>query len=206
MYGGQGGKIIENFSLAVGDDRNVGDENDISTESGSPPPYDEAAAGPSAGPAGPSPGPEQRRFDKPSMKRRRPSSSPESEVALAGIRDPLSFFEGLCNKIWEERQAGFREEVFAELSRIEAQITRTVEERVSQLRDELTDQMEQADGNAVVAASDLLDEALDDKMTSIRVELEDFIRDELRDVETSIWDQLEAGTWEASFMRRPEHH
>lgn len=218
MYGGEGGKVIENFSLALGDDRNILDENDISTQSESPPPYDEAAAGPSTGPAGRSPGPEQRHSHKPPMKRRRPSLSSESGSGpvLTDISDPLRLLQDMCNKIWDERQARFRDEVSAELSRIEARAMRaveeaeartmhTLEERLSQLQDELSSQIEQVEGHAVTAAGDLIDEVFDDKITSVRVELEDFIRDELRDVEGGIWDQLEAGTWETSFMRRQEH-
>lgn len=206
MYGGQGGKIIEDFSSVVGDHRTNDDENDISTQSGSPPTYDEAAAEPSVGPFGSSPGPEQRPSHKPSLKRRRQSSSPEWGPALADIRDPLRFFENICNKVWEERQACLQDKILTELGRAEARIMQSVEEQISQLQNELTDHKEQADENTATIAGDLIDEAFDDKIISAKVELEDFIKEELCDVETSIWDQLEAGTWETSFLRRRETH
>ncbi|POS68769.1 hypothetical protein DHEL01_v212837 [Diaporthe helianthi] len=198
--------IIEDFSSAIGDNRKDGDENDISTQSGSPPPYDDAAAGPStAGPARPSPGPpEQHHSHKPSMKRRRPSSSPELGPELAN--NPLRFFEDICNKIWQERQARLENKIFAELGRTEARIVQSVKEQISPLQDELTNHIEQADGNTATLVGDLLDEAFDERITNIKVELEDYISDELGNVETSIWDQLEAGTWETNFVRRREHH
>ncbi|POS75023.1 hypothetical protein DHEL01_v206582 [Diaporthe helianthi] len=183
MYGGQGSKIIEDLCLAVKGNPTIGDENDISTQSASPPPYREATvrpcAGPSTGPAAHSPRLEQHQPHKPSTKRRRPSSSPELGPVLTDIPDPLRFIQSICNKVWDERQAG----LFAELSR-----------------------MEEGDGDAVTTAGELIDEAFDDRMISLKVELEDFVRDEFRDVETSIWDQLEAGTWETSFLRRSEQH
>ncbi|KAI7774786.1 hypothetical protein LA080_007791 [Diaporthe eres] len=203
LYAGQSGKIIENFGLVVGDENNI-DENDISTQSGSPPPYDEVTAGP----AGPSPGPEQRRSHKPSVKRMRPSSSPEpgSGIVSTNIHDTLRFVQSICEKICDDRQARLRDEIFAELGSVEGRVMHAVEERVNQLRDELIEQIEQLDGGAFAAASEFVDEAVDDKMTSVRVDMEDFIRDEMRSVEDSIWDQLEAGTWEASFLRRQERH
>lgn len=138
------------------------------------------------------------------MKRRRPSSSPELGPELAN--NPLRFFEDICNKIWQERQARLENKIFAELGRTEARIVQSVKEQISPLQDELTNHIEQADGNTATLVGDLLDEAFDERITNIKVELEDYISDELGNVETSIWDQLEAGTWETNFVRRREHH
>lgn len=202
--------MIENLNSFFRDHNSLDDdENDKSTQSGSPPSYDEAAAKPFDHP----PGPEQRQPHKPSVKRLRPSSSPErgSGTALANIRDPLCFIQSICNKIMDEREARLRDEVaclrdevFAELGRIEARVMHALEERTDRLHDELSDQVVQVDGRAAATAEEAIEEALDDKIAGLKIEMEDFIRDEMRDVEETILDHLEAGTWDASFTRRQE--
>lgn len=204
MYEGQGGRVIENFSSIFRDDEKINDdENDKSTQSGSPPSYDEAAAKPFSFP----PGSRQRQRHNPSVKRPRPSSSPEpgSGTALADIRDPLCFIQSICNKIVDERQALLRNEVVDELHRMEARIMHAVGERITGLHDELSDQILQVDGRATATAEEVLEEAIDDKVTGVKIEMEDFIKDEMRGMEENILGHLEAGTWDASFTRREEH-
>jgi hypothetical protein len=63
---------------------------------------------------------------------------------------------------------------------------------MNQRQDELSDQVIQVDRRSAVTAEEVLEEDLDDKMNGVKIEMEDFIKDELRDVEES-WIILRPG-------------
>lgn len=200
LYDGRGCRVIQDFSATTTHE---------SDESGAgPPSYDEVA-----GPSQPPPEPQSESGQPaPSKKRRLASPSPEAEadaeanVAVAErsvfLRDQMRvYIEGICGEMLSQRQAEFRNEVFAELGMMETRINANVNERMDSLKDDIVGRVE--DGLEQAVSRDDLEDVIDDRVAGIKIEMEDFVKDEMRAVEDKMLDHFENGTWYGSF-RRPD--
>lgn len=201
LFQGQGGKLIEDISA-------ITTEDDQSTAS--LPSYDEVA-----GMSQPPPEPQSQSGQSAPSKKRRlaspsPSPSPEEEaeakVAVAErsafLRDQMRVYvEDICQEMLAHRQAEFRKEVFAELGRMETRINANMRERIDTLKDDIVERVEEGLEQAV--SRDDLEDVIDDRVAGIKIEMEDFVKDEMRAVEDKMLDHFESGTWYGSF-RRPD--
>ncbi|KAF3762239.1 hypothetical protein M406DRAFT_352659 [Cryphonectria parasitica EP155] len=175
---------------------------------GALPSYDEVA-----GPSKPSSeGSRQGHSPIPSKKRRLESPTPEpgaeagadEKAALAQQRSEQlrGQMRDLIRDVFREDMVeDVRKVVCAELEKTEARIMSHVAEQIDQLRDEVTERIDEAMAEAV--SRNDLEDVVDDRAAGMKIEMEDFVKDEMRGVEDKILDHFENGTWYGSF-RRPE--
>lgn len=217
LYKGEGGKVMvmDNSALrAVGKNASPPsyDEHGASTPSGSlrpstkrrpvgedasPPSYEEhGASSPSGG-------------SQPSTKRRRVgedatppgydengSSSPSGKLQshLGGDEQEVGQTLALCHQLFHQ-----------ELGKMERRITDTFTSQLEQLKSEIMDHIEE---RVSEVAEEVKAEAtgdcnyyVDDVLTGIKIEMEDFVKEEMGNVEERIIDTMEGATWHGCFRR-----
>lgn len=199
LYGGQGGKVLEDVEdwpvPCAKDDQETAAAG---TSGPSPPSYDEAV--PRAGPA----------RAAPSLKRPRTSSG-----LSEGGRDPLDMMS-ICKKAVAEQMAcmrmelrnEIRSEVKAQLSELENGLTerlnKRLDDQMAELRDELTGQVDKTEermDEIEGRMDDLIDEGIEDRVLGIKVDMQDFVKDEMANVEDTIIKHFEDGRVSLLFER-----
>lgn len=153
----------------------------------------------------------------PSKKRRLESPSApcgvdaDESVALVArseqFRDQMRVF---VREVTREDLSRGREEVWnevlSELGKMETRIMSSVTDQVDELRDEFLERIDEATAQAVSRGD--LEELVDDQTAGMKIELEEFVRDEMRNemcaVEDTTLDHLETGTWYGPFRRRDD--
>ncbi|KUI70934.1 hypothetical protein VM1G_05861 [Cytospora mali] len=198
LYGGQGGKAIEDFQdwpvpVAKGEKKTAAPET---VES--PPSYDELGPGPAL------PGPAR------SLKRRR------SNLGYAdGATDPPDVL-AICRKAMTEQMTlirgeirdEIRREVKAQLGELENGIMKRVdkrlEEQISELRVDLTGQIdgtEERMDEIERHMDDHIDEEIEDMVLGVKLDMQDFVKDEIANVEDTIIKHFEDGKISLQFER-----
>lgn len=207
LFRGQGGKAVQDVSAVL-------ESRDSAPEL---PSYDEVA-GPSQ--SAPEPG---RGEPASSKKRRRDSPTPDAEVraetevdtdavtAMAAVRDQMrDQMRAFIQSIYDEsaaRQraelqdmvADLRAEIFVELGKMETRINEDLYERIEEVKYEVKEQIEESLTEAVNRGD--LEDVIDDRLQGIKIEMEEFVKDELRGVEDTMLDHFENGTWSGTFQR-----
>lgn len=200
LYGGRGGKVIESI-----DEPAPPSYNDLA---GASRPSQESAQAQSAS----------------SRKRRRESvhddftQSPtlesksgvdaEAKDAMVEKSEHLreqmrSYIQALCNESMAEREANFRKEVFAEMENMESRIMSAMAEHAERIRHSVTDEIMHKLNEEVslVVTRDEFEEVVDDKVAGIKIEMEDWCKDELQVVQDKILDHFENGVFLSRFRR-----
>ena len=199
LYGGRGGKVIESFQdwpvpFAQDEQETVAPE----TSGESPPSYDELV--PETAPA----------RQAPSLKRPRTSSGySEGDISPP---DVIS----ICKKAMAEQMAWMRMELRYEIrSEVKAQLTelenglvervnKRVDEQIADLRDDLSGQVEKTEermDEVEGRMDDLIDEGIEDRVLGIKVDMQDFVKDEMANVEDTIIKHFEDGKVSLLFER-----
>lgn len=203
VFGGHAGKAIQDVSAAF-------ENRDAAPGL---PSYDEVAG---SSRSAPEPG---RGEPASSKKRRRGSPAPDAEVgaemeahadavtAMAAMRDQMrDFIQSICDESEVRRHAELqdmvaelRAEVFAELGKMEARINESLYERIEEVKYEVKEQIEESLTEAVNRGD--LEDVVDDCVQGFKIEMEEFVKDELRGVEDTMLDHFENGTWSGTFQR-----
>lgn len=184
LYGGKGGRLIEDGPEAT---------------SGNPPSYDELEPGPPLPPA--SQGklhvicPRDLQYANitvgsgaqgPSKKRRRGSSHSDVQPA------DLAAMEAMCRKIMGEMKAELRQDMSDQLQQLESRIMDCLEQR---LAEETSRVEEHVDERLLEVRDDTTDEIgarIEDEYYGVRLRLEEYVKDEVRDAEARIVQHIES--------------
>ncbi|KUI58377.1 hypothetical protein VP1G_05673 [Cytospora mali] len=198
LYGGRGGKVIEDFQdwpVPVAKDEK---ETAAPETTESPPSYDELAPDPAL------PGPAR------SLKRRRSSSG-----YAEGATDPPDVL-AICRKAMTEQMILIRGEIRDEIRReVKAQlgelengiierVDKRLEEQISELREDLTGQVdgtEERMDEIERHMDDLIDEGIEDRVLGVKLDMQDFVKDEIVNVEDTIIKHFEDGRISLQFER-----
>lgn len=201
LYGGQGGKVIEDRfqDWPVPFVKDEQETNALETSAESPPSYDELVPKP------PPPLEPAR-----SLKRPRTSSGyAEGELVPQDVM-------GICRKAVAEQMAlirgglrdDIRREVKAQLGELEnglmERIDKRLEEQITELREDLTEQTDRTEDRIDEVErhmDDLIDEGIEDRVLGVKIDMRDFVKDEMANVEDKIIKHFEDGRISLQFER-----
>ncbi|KAF2968428.1 hypothetical protein GQX73_g5167 [Xylaria multiplex] len=191
LYGGLGGKVLEGAALR------------IPAPPTSPPSYDELGPMPPQAPLETASGPAT-----PAKKRRRGSASSAGDRTEA---DTMA----TCKKMVNNMMAQFRQEERAyyssqlqqaraaysqDLQTIKTEMMKYVDKRLSDLEDMLYSEsdVDNQISQHVASFDDLVDVKIEDRVTGIRMELEEFVEEEVTAAEGRVLQRVREANWTVS--------
>ncbi|KAJ2980848.1 hypothetical protein NUW58_g6838 [Xylaria curta] len=191
LYGGLGGKVLEGAALR------------IPVPPTSPPSYDELGPMPPQAPLETASGPAT-----PAKKRRRGSASSAGDRTEA---DTMA----TCKKMVNNMMAQFRQEERAyyssqlqqaraaysqDLQTIKTEMMKYVDKRLSDLEDTLYSEndVDNQISQHVASFDDLVDVKIEDRVTGIRIELEEFVEEEVTAAEGRVLQRVREANWTVS--------
>ncbi|KAI0468979.1 hypothetical protein F4859DRAFT_489588 [Xylaria cf. heliscus] len=191
LYGGLGGKVLEGAALR------------IPVPPTSPPAYDELGPMPPQAPLETASGPAT-----PAKKRRRGSASSAGDRTEA---DTMA----TCKKMVNNMMAQFRQEERAyyssqlqqaraaysqDLQTIKTEMMKYVDKRLSDLEDTLYSEndVDNQISQHVASFDDLVDVKIEDRVTGIRIELEEFVEEEVTAAEGRVLQRVRQANWTVS--------
>ncbi|KAK7732485.1 hypothetical protein SLS53_008490 [Cytospora paraplurivora] len=213
LYGGQGGKVLEEgfqdwpVPSAEGENEMAAPE----ASAGSPPSYDGLYSNPTSSP-------------RPAQSLKRPRAYSGCFDGDADRPDVLS----ICKKLVVEHMAHLRGELRDELrdelrgelrdeirgeikTQIEEQnkglierVDRRVDEQIAQLRDDVTwqvDKTEERMDEVERHMDNLIDEGIEDRVLGVKLEMQEYVKDEMAEVEDKIIKHFEDGRVTLQFER-----
>lgn len=208
LYGGRGGRVVETLTgPAKTEDNDISKGNlprgDTVAEDTDPlevpPSYDQVGLSPlSTAPAPP-----------PAFPRKRRRVSFESATPATEQMNILD----ICGKLLARQQAEMQNVIFARMDerlqqmedRLVHRLDQRLGERTEQLKGEIFEQVEERlDVRIDEATGDvdgLIDERIEDSVLGIKMDLESFVKDEVRNIEDDIRDDLQAGSFSIQFNR-----
>ncbi|GAW24079.1 hypothetical protein ANO14919_136590 [Xylariales sp. No.14919] len=168
LYAGAGGKIIEGDSLSRSDSTTLSDEHDsaIKPPVENPPSYDEVPPGP---PPAVVPGPHKRRR----------LSTPKPEPAALERLD-RKYIEDICAHMIDNRLGQLRQDVAKQLQDLENRVVDYVDEQLILQRQE---------------AIEDLGLRTEDEYYDLKLDLENYVRDEMEEAEGRILDHLSTASF-----------
>lgn len=202
LYGGDGGRVVECFAHtepASFGGKGKSEESGIAADAlvEEPPSYNEI---------GPSP-PSSASVAQSSHKKRKRASSGTTE-APSNV-DIMA----ICAKFFAEQQAQMRDGILAHvderLQHMEARLARRLDQHLREQMDDLKDDVEAQMSTTMDARVDevtrdvdtLIDERIEDSILGIKIDLEKFVKDEIKNVEDTIKDEIEEGSFAIQFNR-----
>lgn len=201
LYGGQGGRVIGDGlqSWPVPCAKDEQETAALETSAESPPPYNDLVPNPP-------PPPHSTR----SLKRPRTSSgSSEGELDSPDLL-------GICRKAVAEQMALMRGDLRAEIRReVKAQlgeledglmerVDRRLENHIAELREDFSGQIDSTDGRVDEVErhmDDLIDEGIEDRVLGVKIDMQDFVKNEMANVEDTIIKHFEDGRISLQFER-----
>lgn len=200
LYGGQGGKVVEvnqDWPVSCADDEN--ETAALETSARSPPSYDELAPGP------PPPLHQGRSLKRPRTR---------SGYSEGGLEPPDML--GICRRVVTEQmalirgdlRAEIRREVKAQLGELESglmeRVDQRLEEQIADVRGELSGLIDSNDDRIDEVErhmDDLIDDGIDDRVAGIKIDMMDFVKGEMANVEDTIIKHFEDGRISLQFER-----
>lgn len=201
LYGGQGGKVIDvdpqNWPVV-----RVRDEQETAvseTSAESPPSYDELVS-----------------HSLPPPQPARSSKRPRASLGYSegGLESPDMM--NICRKAVAEQiallrgglRAEIRREVKAQLGELEdglmERVDQRLEDQISELREDLSGQVDSTDDRVDEVErhmDDLIDERIEDRVLGVKIDMQDFVKDEMANVEDTIIKHFEDGRISLQFER-----
>ncbi|KAI1202990.1 hypothetical protein F5X97DRAFT_318585 [Nemania serpens] len=191
LYGGLGGKVLEGAALR------------IPVPPTSPPSYDEIGPMPPQAPLKTASGPAT-----PAKKRRRGSASSAGDRTEA---DTMA----TCKEMVNNMMAQFRQEERAyyssqlqqaraaysqDLQTIKTEMMKYVDKRLSDLEDTICSEndVDNQISQHVASFDDLVDVMIEDRVTGIRIELEEFVEEEVKAAEGRVLQRVREANWTVS--------
>jgi hypothetical protein len=167
LYAGAGGTIIEGGSLARPGSTAVSEEHETTTlpQAENPPSYDEVPPGPPLATAG-------------SHKRRR-LSTPEAESVPLKRLD-RKYIEDICAQMIDNRLGQLRRDVTKQLQDLENRVIDYVDEQLIVQRQEATEE---------------LGRQTEDEYYGLKINLQDYVREEIEEAEGRILDHLSTASF-----------
>jgi hypothetical protein len=122
----------------------------------------------------------------PSKKRRRESGGSDSPSS------DLSAMEAMCRKIMVEMKAELKQDMSNQLQRLEKTIMERIEQRLAEESARIEDDVDQRLLEVREQTSDEIGIHIEDEYDGVRLRLEDFVKDEVRDAEERIIHHIES--------------
>ncbi|KAK2604154.1 hypothetical protein N8I77_007108 [Diaporthe amygdali] len=166
LYGGKGGRVIENAPEA---------------STVNPPSYDELEPGPPLPPIS-----QGSSFQGPSKKRRRESGNSDTPPA------DLSVVEAMCRKLMGGMKAELKLDMSNQLQKLEDNIVVRLEQRLAEESARIEEHFEQKLLEVREETTDEIGTRIEDEYYGVRVRLEDFVKDEVQDAEERIVHHIES--------------
>ncbi|KAI0402677.1 hypothetical protein F4802DRAFT_574617 [Xylaria palmicola] len=175
LYAGAGGKIIEGDSLVRPDSTAVseGHESAIEPLLENPPSYDEVPPGPPPAVPGPH---KRRRLDAPELEAE-PKPAPVEHLDRKYIQD-------ICSQMLDDRLGELRRDMAEQLRDLEHRVTDYVDEQLIRHQQEATED---------------LGLQTEENYYGLKVDLQDYVREEMEAAEGRIMDQLSSASLSLQF-------
>ncbi|KAG8166277.1 hypothetical protein KVR01_004829 [Diaporthe batatas] len=166
LYGGKGGRLIE---------------DGLEAPPAEPPSYDELEPGPPMPPAS-----QGSTSQGPSKKRRRGSDGSDAQPV------DLALMEAMCRKIMGEMKAELKQEMSDQLHQLETRIMDCLEERLAEETARVEEHVDQQLLEVRDETTDEIGTRIEDEYYGVRLRLEEYVKDEVRDAEQRIIQHIES--------------